>query len=161
MSHLDSFVAEHLSPEPTLAALTLRLAHGSVRLFKEMATGQKPLYHRTILFEWGYFVRASTHSLKLLQDIREFPSFETFSDLDIYGNEPENYHSILQWLKTFPNPPFDLINIWEDYLMDSWKQYPSTRQDDNSLEARWREWQTDISGWFPHHNHHPMFQQGH
>jgi hypothetical protein len=50
------------------------------------------------LLWWGYFVRASTHSPELLQDIREFP-FETFSDLDIFGNETENYHNILQWLK--------------------------------------------------------------
>ncbi|KAJ7280886.1 hypothetical protein C8J57DRAFT_1300391 [Mycena rebaudengoi] len=159
MSSLSRFVAEHLSPEPTLAALALRLARGSARLLKEMATGQKPLYDLAVLFQWGYFVRASTHSPELLQDIRELPSFETFSVLNIFGNEPENYHNILQWLKTFPNPPLDLINIWEGYLVESWNKY-ARRRDDNSLEDQWRVWQTRTSRWFPHH-HHPMFQQDH
>ncbi|KAJ7231007.1 hypothetical protein C8J57DRAFT_1385711 [Mycena rebaudengoi] len=159
MSPLFGFVVEHLSPEPTLAALALRLARGSARLLKDMATGQKPSYCLEALDQWGYFIRSSTHSHELLQDIRELPSFETFSDLDIHGNELENYHNILQWLKTFPNPPLDLINIWEGYLVESWNKDPSTRRDVNSLEDRWRTWQTDTSRWFPHH--HPMFQQDH
>ncbi|KAJ7280865.1 hypothetical protein C8J57DRAFT_1300313 [Mycena rebaudengoi] len=160
MSPLSRFVAEHLSPEPTLAAVALRLACGSARLLKEIATGQKPLYYQPVLLRWGYFVRASAHSLELLQDIREFLSFEAFSDIQIYADEPENYHSILQWLKTFPNPPLDLISIWVGYLMESWDKFSSTRQDDNYLEDGWRAWQTDTSRWFPNH-HHPMFQQAH
>jgi hypothetical protein len=53
MRALSRFVAEHLSPEPTLAALALRLAPGSVRLLKEMATGQKPSYFRWVIFTQG------------------------------------------------------------------------------------------------------------
>ncbi|KAJ7280853.1 hypothetical protein C8J57DRAFT_1300249 [Mycena rebaudengoi] len=159
MSPLSSFVAEHFSPEPTLASVALRLARGSARLLKDMATGQKPLYYLQVLAQWGYFVRASTPSLELLQDIREFPSFETLSGLVLYGDEPENYHSILQWLKTFPNPPLDLIDIWEGYLRESYNEHSSRGRDANSLEDQWRTWQTDTSEWFPHH--YSMFQQDH
>ncbi|KAJ7280881.1 hypothetical protein C8J57DRAFT_1300362 [Mycena rebaudengoi] len=158
MSPLSKFVTEHLSPEPTLAALALRLARGSARLLKEMATGQKPLYDLIVMEMWGYFVRSSTHSPELLQDIREFPSFETLSVLRISGDEPENYHNILQWLKAFPDPPLDLIDIWEGYLMESCNHYSTW--DNKSLEDRWRAWQTRTSGLFPH-RHHPMFQQDH
>ncbi|KAJ7280768.1 hypothetical protein C8J57DRAFT_1500974 [Mycena rebaudengoi] len=126
-----------------------------------MATGQKPLYQRDVLMRWGHFVRSSADSPELLQDIREFLSFETLSDRHIHAEVLDNCHSILQWLKTFPDPPLDLIDIWEDYLMESCKAHSLHGTWDNkSLEDRWRAWQTDTSWWLPHH-HHPMFQQDH
>ncbi|KAJ7280797.1 hypothetical protein C8J57DRAFT_1300113 [Mycena rebaudengoi] len=160
MHALSKFVAEHLSPEPSLAVLVLQLARGSARLLKDMATGQKPSYYARRWKLWGYFVRSSAHSPELLQDIREFLSFETF--LYVGADEPDNIHSIIQWLKTFPDPPLDLINIWEGYLMDACIVYSDMEEEDEnkSLEKRWRAWQTDTSRWLPHY-HHLMFQQDH
>ncbi|KAJ7245720.1 hypothetical protein C8J57DRAFT_1190709, partial [Mycena rebaudengoi] len=68
------FVAEHLSPEPAMMQLLLDLACGCIRLL----TGQQLLWwHLSV--PWGCFIRASPHSMGLLQNIRGV-HFDTSDD---------------------------------------------------------------------------------
>jgi hypothetical protein len=105
------------------------------------------------------YVRASPCSLELLQDIRDFVPFEYGYPLR-YACTPELCHNILQWLKVrtqgsnrsrligtsvqaFPNPPQDVIEIWQNHLKaagDNWEWYWPV----NDPEDSWRDWQNRL-----------------
>ncbi|KAJ7262579.1 hypothetical protein C8J57DRAFT_1513578 [Mycena rebaudengoi] len=141
------FVGQHLSPENVITRLSLELAQGILRQMKD--NGNLKFLDD---FPWACFIRASPHSLELLQDISQV-SFDPDA-LQYPGNSPENYHNTLQWLKTIPNPPQDVIKVWENYFIvackifeDVWGQ-PYTL---HNLERQWRKWQANYEKWFPHH----------
>jgi hypothetical protein len=101
-------------------------------------------------------VRASPCSPELLQDIRDFVPFESneFESFVTDAFKLENYHDVLQWLKVrtqgsnhsrligtsvqaFPNPPQDVIEIWQNHLKgacDSWEWLWIT------LDYEWTTW---------------------
>jgi hypothetical protein len=119
-------------------------------------------------FPWGCVIRASPHSLELLQDISQ-ASFD-LNALKTGHISPENCHNILQWLKVgnntamslassalnnfqaFLDPPQDVIEVWEQYLIiaskhyeDKWQRHPQY-----DLERWWRQWHANFEKWFPH-----------
>ncbi|KAJ7787809.1 hypothetical protein B0H13DRAFT_1936687, partial [Mycena leptocephala] len=61
------------------------------------------------LGDWSYYLRACPPSPKLLQDLE--PILEDYRDEFRY-----EYHNIVQWLKTFPQLPQELISRVEGYL---------------------------------------------
>ncbi|KAJ7248302.1 hypothetical protein C8J57DRAFT_1357893 [Mycena rebaudengoi] len=132
------YVAEHLSPKIAIRQLSLELAQRWMRLWKE---GKQQL---DLWYPWGCFIRASLHSLELLQDIRQ-ASFDP-NDFSAVENYHANYHDTLQWLKAFPDPPQDVIEVWEQHL----KAARLTYNYKLDLETHWREWQANLMRWFPH-----------
>jgi hypothetical protein len=107
------FVGEHHFSEPSIANLSSHLARGCIRLLIDVVAGRLPLrrgvytnirkltlFIRQWSLPWGRFVRSSPHSAALLQDIREFTSFDSIHGL-VGSNAfySENYHNVLQWLK--------------------------------------------------------------
>ncbi|KAJ7245762.1 hypothetical protein C8J57DRAFT_758771 [Mycena rebaudengoi] len=137
MCRLLRYVAEHLSPEIAIRQLSLELAQRWMRLRKK---GKQQL---EFWYPWGCFFRASPHSLELLQDIHQ-ASFD-LDDFKAVGNDPEDYHDTLKWLKAFPDPPQDVIEVWEQHLKAACRSY-----NPSDLESRWREWQASLKRWFPH-----------
>ncbi|KAJ6551270.1 hypothetical protein B0H19DRAFT_1157061 [Mycena capillaripes] len=69
----------------------------------------------TYLMGWGRYLRSCPPSQKLLRDLCDTEPIWK----DIYGEteaSDPNYHSIIQWLKTFPEPPQELIIRVEGYM---------------------------------------------
>jgi hypothetical protein len=107
-------------------------------------------------------VRASPCSLELLQDIRDFVPLKSneFEFPVADACRPKHYHEVLQWLKVriqgsnhsrligisvqaFPNPPQDVIEIWQNHLMAAcddmgWHWIA------NYSDYEWREWQNGL-----------------
>ncbi|KAJ7248344.1 hypothetical protein C8J57DRAFT_1358004, partial [Mycena rebaudengoi] len=113
------YVAEHLSPKIAVRQLSLELAQQWMRLMK------KGKQHLEIWYLWGCFI-ASPHSLELLQDILKATYYR------------ENYHDTLQWLKSFPDPLQDVIQVWEQHIKAARRSYKP------DLESHWREWQASL-----------------
>jgi hypothetical protein len=59
----------------------------------------------------------------------------------------------LNQFQAFPDPPQDVIKVWEKYLIVASKEHKYLWQDDPEydLETRWREWKAYQEKWFPHH----------
>ncbi|KAJ7245799.1 hypothetical protein C8J57DRAFT_1361735 [Mycena rebaudengoi] len=139
------FVAEHLSPDIAITQLSSELAQGCVRLLR------RPVQrHWHLRVAWGRFIRASPPFLELLEDIRQV-SFEPY-EWNGLENSPENYHDTIQWLKAFPDPPQDVIEVWEQHLIVASKAYEHKWKKDPQydLEARWRKRRANYEMWFPH-----------
>jgi hypothetical protein len=107
-------------------------------------------------------VRASPCSLELLQDIRDFVPLKSNEYFMTDALKPHHYHDVLQWLKVrtqdsnhsrlictfvqaFPNPPQDVIEIWQNHLMAAcdnrkWELYLIT----NPLGNEWKNWQNTL-----------------
>ncbi|KAJ7245802.1 hypothetical protein C8J57DRAFT_1361740 [Mycena rebaudengoi] len=143
MRRLLWFVAQHLSPEITIGQLSLELAQGCVKLMK------RGKWHFNLTVPWGCFIRSSPHSLELLHDICQV-SFDPH-ELKGLPNSVENYHNTLQWLKAFPDPPQDFIEVWEQHLIAASRLHPKLWQyDQYDPEQWWRRWQANRAKWFPH-----------
>lgn len=87
-------------------------------------------------------------------------------------NSPENYHDTLQWLKVgnnigmclassalnnfqgFPDPPQDVIEVWEQYLIGACKIFVDKwGPHDTAYDHKWEwrnKWQANYEKWFPH-----------
>ncbi|KAJ6509785.1 hypothetical protein DFH09DRAFT_1050008 [Mycena vulgaris] len=92
--------------------------------------------------EWGRHIRCSPHSSsELLHAVREFdPPLDWFSVWDMCELHlcPVDFHDVLQWLKTFADPPLDLVVRWEGYLREAQELYEYKYSDDE-LEERWQK----------------------
>ncbi|KAJ7245806.1 hypothetical protein C8J57DRAFT_1679169 [Mycena rebaudengoi] len=145
------FVAEHLSPEIVITQLSLELAQACVRLLSSPVYSPVQL-HSILVVPWGRFIRISPYSLELLQDICQ-ASFNP-NALNIVENSPENYHDTLQWLKGFPDPPQDVIEVWEQYLIGACKIFVDKwGPHDTAYDHKWEwrnKWQANYEKWFPH-----------
>jgi hypothetical protein len=117
---LIRLVGEHHFPELSIATLSSDLARGCIRFIKDVVRGRQPrlllwferfpqIFGSLIFFIrqrgklWGRFVRSSPHSTALLQDIGEFPSFDSIHQIGPDPYHPEDYHNVLQWLKVCSN----------------------------------------------------------
>ncbi|KAJ7248350.1 hypothetical protein C8J57DRAFT_1724212 [Mycena rebaudengoi] len=139
------FVTHHLSPETVIRQLSMDLVRGFIGLIKD-----KGKWVRNLGYPWGRLIRVSPHSMELLQDMCQV-SFSP-DELKRGENSPENYHNTLQWLKAFPEPSQDVIEVWKQYLIVASKRYEYRWQNNPQydLETEWREWHANFEKWFPH-----------
>ncbi|KAJ7700444.1 hypothetical protein B0H17DRAFT_1047266 [Mycena rosella] len=103
------------------------MAHRCLQVLKDVGSGQLSLlfWYLTHPF-WGLLIRIIPPCLVLLQEIREFELPFWFCD----GSSIE-IHNVVQWLKTFPEPPLDVIQLWEGYFL---KVYRLTREKKSVLK---------------------------
>ncbi|KAJ7902291.1 hypothetical protein B0H13DRAFT_760564 [Mycena leptocephala] len=135
-------MARHLLSDASSRAMSLELARGSIRVLNDIRTGQQPSSLWPEHHCWSRYVRASPCSLELLQDIRDFVPFKSNKYPVKYACTAQQYHDVLQWLKAFPNPPQDVIEIWQNYLKAACDDWVWLRRDDPDDEWRW--WQNRL-----------------
>ncbi|KAJ7693132.1 hypothetical protein B0H17DRAFT_1060257, partial [Mycena rosella] len=90
------------------------MAHRCLQLLKDV--GSRRLNFRFWYLtrpSWGLLIRITPPCLDLLQEIREFELPFWLCD----GLDPIDLHNVVQWLKTFPEPPPDVIHLWEGYFL--------------------------------------------
>ncbi|KAJ7489211.1 hypothetical protein FB451DRAFT_1362173 [Mycena latifolia] len=114
------------------------MARGFLCLVKRIETGEVPM---DLAFYWtarqalGRHVRSCPPCPDLLRNLRDL-DLALAKDVCITYLGAETFHHIVQWLKTFSEPPMELIARFEHRLkgcQDSWL-------DVNYFEAKWREW---------------------
>ncbi|KAJ7090129.1 hypothetical protein C8R44DRAFT_861333 [Mycena epipterygia] len=87
-----------LFPDSTLHDL----AAGSMQLIKKIGSHELPREFYPSTFSWSCVLRACPPCPCLLQSLHE-AQCTSFSDPDLY----KELHNVIQWLKTFPQPPLD------------------------------------------------------
>ncbi|KAJ7239711.1 hypothetical protein C8J57DRAFT_109420 [Mycena rebaudengoi] len=104
---------------------------------------------------WGTFIRCSPKSsTELLSQLHKFvPPWDLFTSppnmFDMLC--PEDFYNVLQWLKSLPDPPLELIERWQGYLKKSRlifmgrvkERKGQDEMNDERLEMEWRQ----ISQW--------------
>ncbi|KAJ7792994.1 hypothetical protein B0H13DRAFT_1935575, partial [Mycena leptocephala] len=138
---------DHLYP----AAMVSRdLACGFLRLMQQIGRQDRPmrLWNTLVTWKgtgraWGQHVRSSPQrDPELLQKLDQFlPPWDMFSWNHL---EPVEFYDVIQWLKTSPNSPPNLIDRWQGYLAESIVQKSKNgiyAQDysDAALENRWQD----------------------
>ncbi|KAJ7440965.1 hypothetical protein FB451DRAFT_1569394 [Mycena latifolia] len=105
-----------------------RIALQCIQVLKGVNSGQIPVdyWSGCSPANWGLSIRLNPSCPQLLQDIRDFTPPFTLPYLGHGGHlDPIDFHNILQWLKMFPEPPWEMIHQWEESFM---KIYDSTNQ---------------------------------
>ncbi|KAJ6608446.1 hypothetical protein B0H10DRAFT_526134 [Mycena sp. CBHHK59/15] len=135
----NSTVIQRKSWRPTIC---IELARGCIRVRKLVDTGRLPEELWDDRIEWGRFIRGSSACPELLRDIRDFVPPPIMDDRYRLHQEIE-CHDVLQWLKSFPEPPLDAIHRWENFFCYERKKasergvfYPP-----DDYDSRWREWE--------------------
>ncbi|KAJ7450445.1 hypothetical protein FB451DRAFT_722604 [Mycena latifolia] len=129
-----------ISPEIYPWPLTCRdLARGCIRLLLDQ---DGPPIDRAVIF-WAPLVRLSPPCDDLLADIRNFSPSLKMDAVDIL-------HNVLEWLKTFPQPPFDVIDRLQGYLDEHHQCFhpgisycPTFKE----CEERWTEFREQMASW--------------
>ncbi|KAJ6598346.1 hypothetical protein DFH09DRAFT_1131566 [Mycena vulgaris] len=115
---------------PTLSALAEPpnsvvpdLVHGCIRLLNKIATHKLPWEFRSATHAWSRLLRSCPPCPEILQDLWEIePALESSKLFEYY--DPDQFrHNIIQWLKTFPQPPLDLIDCFERDLEERCRRY--------------------------------------
>ncbi|KAJ7854956.1 hypothetical protein B0H14DRAFT_2755409 [Mycena olivaceomarginata] len=127
------------------------LACGYLRLMQQIEGGDQPmslwkiLQYRKPGCEWGRHIRSSPQSdPELLQKLNQFlPPQEVFLQRE-FPLAPVEFHDVIQWLKTSPNPQPNLIDRWQGYLAESIVQdrknsFNQKDYSDDTLEKRWQD----------------------
>ncbi|KAJ7167850.1 hypothetical protein C8R46DRAFT_257830 [Mycena filopes] len=168
-------VSEELHPGP---ATYKNLARAFMKLTRRFASGDLPSHMCTEMramkflcrpldllcnrnlccYNWGRLVRLSPPSLDLLGDLGEvdlpnnsnFPFHKATSRfIDPRLQNPVEIHNVIHWLKASPEPPQDILELWEGYLRVSTTAYGQYQtSSDRHPESRWNDWlrfETDFS----------------
>ncbi|KAJ7925053.1 hypothetical protein B0H13DRAFT_2314847 [Mycena leptocephala] len=124
------------------------LALGCLRLVQQIAVKDLPLSTTDVHLKWGQLIRCSTHSNpKLLHKLHEFVGRPSWDFLPAYEYamrswlRPTEFYDIIQWLKSLPDPPLELIERWQSYLRQSRDIY--LREQARPLSELEKMWQID------------------
>ncbi|KAJ7489213.1 hypothetical protein FB451DRAFT_1224054 [Mycena latifolia] len=121
-----------------LTPVRLDMARGFLRLVKRIETGEVPMdlqLYWTTQQAWVRQVRLCPPCPDLLWDLRDLDLALTENGNIGYWRA-EDFHHIVQWLKTFSEPPIELIVRFEHHL----KGCRASSLDVNYFEAQWRKW---------------------
>ncbi|KAJ7827666.1 hypothetical protein B0H14DRAFT_3720397 [Mycena olivaceomarginata] len=127
--------------------VAINLARGCLRHIQRIGFGHLVSWrysNKLAHLNWGQLIRCSPYaSPELLQELREFvPRWESFLGEDKCLCSVE-FHDTVQWLKVnhilheLPEPPLDLIERWQGYLIKS--QDTCQHYWWNPYEKRWQE----------------------
>ncbi|KAJ7681917.1 hypothetical protein DFH06DRAFT_1463809 [Mycena polygramma] len=136
----------------SITYLTVKLARGVLHLIQQVGGGRIPFYNwRDLVSDhhdfrlWGQLIRHSPHCLELLRDLREFdPHWDVFCSSYCHFDclcAVEFYH-VVQWLKGFPNPSADVLDVlerWQGYLQKSREFCLQVGCIDKDFEHMWPE----------------------
>ncbi|KAF7362588.1 WD40 repeat-like protein [Mycena venus] len=92
------------------------LSRGCIRLFKGIETEVLPLQLWLHGIQWGRLIGSAPICPELLQELRDLepPTIRpSIMPRSVYG--PRQFRYLLVWLKSFPEPPLDIISRWETY----------------------------------------------
>jgi len=120
-----------LSP-PRFDSILRDLACGSLHAMRQVLFGEIDKNVLLTLRGWGYYLRSCLPSPKLLQELDVIEPF--FMTIDSRLENSDLYNTV-QWLKTFPQPPLELIRCFESYYSGQ-----ATDRDFEHWERRWSEW---------------------
>ncbi|KAJ6523965.1 hypothetical protein DFH09DRAFT_1189930 [Mycena vulgaris] len=98
------------------------VAYRCIRVLKAVDSGELHVnFWSMVAPSWGLLIRLHSPCPDLLQKIREFvPSSWLLLECQL---RLIDIHNVVQWLKTFPEPPLEVIHRWEGYFM---KVYQNT-----------------------------------
>ncbi|KAJ7846807.1 hypothetical protein B0H13DRAFT_1907555 [Mycena leptocephala] len=118
-------------PKLHSGSILIDLALGYLRVMKSILTHRLP---------WGFWC-TYVNTVNLWE-----PQF--FNDVLVEWHSPDDFHSIIQWLETFPEPPLALMTHLQHHLdmMVLDLQINSER-----FQESWTEWKEDMQYIFPGH----------
>ncbi|KAJ7118225.1 hypothetical protein C8R44DRAFT_878843 [Mycena epipterygia] len=136
-------------PKPT--SIFSELSREYLRVMRSILDHKLPWHLRwhVVGDKWGGVLRSCPPCDDMLRDLREleFASAGT-SLLDYTGLD--DFHNVLQWLKTFPEPSHDLIARFEQHLEHRKIKYLEyeVRKTSDELEVDWISWRKKMVGSF-------------
>ncbi|KAJ7085043.1 hypothetical protein C8R44DRAFT_821646, partial [Mycena epipterygia] len=127
-----------LCPKP--ASIFSDLSRGYLRVMRSCLDHKWPRYFRSHVVgdKWGGVLRSCPPCDDMLRDLRELEFASTGTSLFDYTGS-DNFHNILQWLKTFSKRPDDLIARFEHHLERRKIDYGSGKSF-GELEEDWMSW---------------------
>ncbi|KAJ7118236.1 hypothetical protein C8R44DRAFT_878850 [Mycena epipterygia] len=144
LDKLFTYASEpNFCPKP--ASIFRDLSRGQMRTMRSMLDPKLPRnFSWQMRSDWGRVLRSCPPCDDMLRDLRELEfDFPGTSILDYTLSY--DFHNILQWLKTFPEPPHDLIARFEDHLQRNILKYGMKKTFDE-FEERWMSWRKKIVG---------------
>ncbi|KAF7328549.1 NACHT domain-containing protein [Mycena venus] len=126
-----------------LESLIWDLACGGLRVLKGVLSGELPHIYGTHIQGWSFFLRCCIPSASFLRSLEEI-SDDWPTDWYLSWAQVPDFHNIAQWLKTFPNPPIELISQFESRVKFMRDLKPPLRlKSFESFEEEWRMWQEE------------------
>ncbi|KAJ7214088.1 hypothetical protein GGX14DRAFT_444977 [Mycena pura] len=124
-----------LHSSPTLGDM----AAGAMQVMTNLTTHQLPRGYHATAPVWGCVLRSCPPCPDLLRTLRETESAAAISD-PMRPLNKWNVHNVIEWLKTFPEPSWDLITRIQNLLPDSGDERGySLDEDPESLWVAWKE----------------------
>ncbi|KAJ7434154.1 hypothetical protein FB451DRAFT_303788 [Mycena latifolia] len=111
------------------------LARGCVRL--QLDQDGLPSSQRSNIEFWSQLVRLSPPCNDLLTDICNLSTSLEMDDFDI--------HNVLEWLKTFPQPPLDVIEHWQRCLEECRRAFHGSTF--KECEELWTDFREQMAYW--------------
>ncbi|KAJ7804339.1 hypothetical protein B0H14DRAFT_2527353 [Mycena olivaceomarginata] len=140
---LSRFIHNSMTnPSTWRANISIDLASGYIRVRKLVEKGDLPEYLWGRWIQWGRFIRGSPCSAELLSSIKEFVPPEVPYYLHTVHGE-EECHDVIQWLKSFPEPPLEEIRRWEMLFLEEQRnscERNPVYQPPNDYDERWRKY---------------------
>ncbi|KAF8203547.1 hypothetical protein K438DRAFT_1820351 [Mycena galopus ATCC 62051] len=127
-----------LHPDPDLHNLTA----GAMAVMMKLTTYQLPRQLRGTAPFWGCVLRSCPPCPELLQTLSEAEEASAISDPRRPYNKG-NVHNVIEWLKTFPDPSWDLIARIQDLLPESANKYQDVDDNPEEIWDNWKQW----TGW--------------
>ncbi|KAJ6525210.1 hypothetical protein B0H19DRAFT_593101 [Mycena capillaripes] len=115
---------------------SIDLSWGCIRLRRLIDAGHLPDRLWNPYMNYGRFIRGSPPCAALLSAVREFV-------LPCNFYQEIECHDVIQWLKSFPEPPLDEIRRWQNLFWEE-RQRSSERMGNKPItdyEERWRKWE--------------------
>ncbi|KAJ7635266.1 hypothetical protein FB45DRAFT_1057137 [Roridomyces roridus] len=129
------------------AATLQHLAQGGMRTMINVTTNHLPVRFYAAAPLWGSVLRACPPDTKLLETLIESERASAISDPERPSNT-SNVHNAIEWLKTFPESPRQLIERIQELLPNSDNSRGASTNVD--VEDLWVEWKK-TTGWRPSH----------
>ncbi|KAJ7118218.1 hypothetical protein C8R44DRAFT_854231 [Mycena epipterygia] len=129
---------------PKPASIFRDLSCGYLRVRRSCLDHKLPrnFVEMIMAYYWGRVLRSCPPCDDMLRDLREL-EFASAGTSPFAYTYADDFHNILQWLKTFPEPPHDLIARFEHYL-----ERRKGRRSNDDLEKDWISWGKDMVEWF-------------
>ncbi|KAJ7220878.1 hypothetical protein GGX14DRAFT_432353 [Mycena pura] len=131
--------------------LLLELARGGLRAVRSMVLGR--WVDKQLIRGWDFFLRSCPPAHDLLEILSQFLERVMIDDNNSFFNWlAEDFHNVLQWLKTFPHPPGELISRLEHRLQEAIEHRNRQLSEEFwrsivDLERKWMDW------WNKHRDH--------